>query len=98
MPYLIRKARGKNLYWVISEDTGKKHSLEPLDLETAEKQLKALYRAMGQEASQKDLLKSKALRRKNPNMSRFQPGTEEAKEWMIRAREGRKKKEELPLN
>jgi len=94
MPYLIRKARGQNLYWVISEETGKKHSLEPLPLDVAEKQLKALYYAMGKEASQKDLLKSKALRRKNPNMSRFQPGTQEAKEWMERAREGRKKKEQ----
>jgi hypothetical protein len=94
MPYKLRKARGQNLYWVISEETGKKHSLEPLPLDVAEKQLKALYYAMGLEVKRKDLLKSKALRRKNPNMSRFQPGTDEAKEWMQRAREGRKKKEE----
>ena len=94
MPYKLRKARGQNLYWVISEETGKKHSLEPLPLDVAEKQLKALYYAMGLEVKRKDLLKSKALRRKNPNMSRFQPGTDEAKEWMIRAREGRKKKEQ----
>ena len=94
MPYKLRKARGQNLYWVISEETGKKHSLEPLSLDVAEKQLKALYYEMGLEVKRKDLLKSKALRRKNPNMSRFQPGTDEAKEWMTRAREGRKKKEE----
>lgn len=43
MPYKLRKSRGKDLYWVITTDTGKKHSNEPLPLERAKAQMKALY-------------------------------------------------------
>jgi hypothetical protein len=46
MPYKLRKSRGKDLYWVVGED-GKKHSKDPIPRETAEKQMKALYIAMG---------------------------------------------------
>jgi hypothetical protein len=43
MPFRLKKCRGKDLYWVITTDTGKKHSIEPLPKERAEAQMKALY-------------------------------------------------------
>jgi len=43
MPYKLRKAPKKDLYWVVTKETGKHHSKEPLPLETAKKQLAALY-------------------------------------------------------
>lgn len=49
MPYKLRKAPGKELYWVISIDTGKKHSKEPIEKEKAEAQMRVLIRAMGEE-------------------------------------------------
>jgi hypothetical protein len=44
MPYALQKAKGG--YYVITEGTGKKHSLKPLPKMTAEAQMKALYYAM----------------------------------------------------
>ena len=44
MPYRIKKAPGKNLYWVVGED-GKHHSLKPIPKERAEAQMRALYLA-----------------------------------------------------
>jgi len=44
MPYDLKKARGKDLYWVITKGTGVKHSKEPLPLQTAIAQMRALYR------------------------------------------------------
>lgn len=49
MPYKLRKAPGKDLYWVVSIDTGKKHSKEPIEQEKAEAQMRVLVRAMGEE-------------------------------------------------
>ena len=49
MPYKLRKAPGKELYWVVSIDTGKKHSAEPISKEKAEAQMRVLVRAMGEE-------------------------------------------------
>ena len=46
MPFKLRKARGKEAYFVITTATGKKHSLEPLPLVTAKKQLVALNIAL----------------------------------------------------
>lgn len=43
MPYRLRKAPNKDLYWVVNTETGKKHSKEPLPRERAEAQVKALY-------------------------------------------------------
>ena len=43
MPYALRKVRGKELYYVINKDTGKKFSNEPMTKARAERQLKALY-------------------------------------------------------
>jgi len=49
MPYKLKKARGKEAYWVVSVDTGKKHSIDPLPLATAKKQMTALNIAMSKE-------------------------------------------------
>lgn len=43
MPYKLRKSRGKDLYWVVNKETGKKYSHEPLPKERAEAQMRALY-------------------------------------------------------
>jgi len=42
MPYKLRKVRNKDLYFVISTETGHKHSNEPLSKEMAKKQLRAI--------------------------------------------------------
>jgi hypothetical protein len=49
MPYKLRKAPNKSLYWVVSVDTGKKHSKEPLEKEKAEAQMRVLMAAMKDE-------------------------------------------------
>lgn len=41
MPYKLRKAPGRELYWVVGSD-GVKHSKEPLSMEMAKKQMTAL--------------------------------------------------------
>lgn len=43
MPYKLRKAPKRNLYWVVNKDTGKKHSKDPLPKAKAQAQMKALY-------------------------------------------------------
>jgi hypothetical protein len=45
MPYKLRKAPKRDLYWVVGED-GKKHSKEPIPLERAKAQMRALYASM----------------------------------------------------
>ena len=47
MPYKLRKAPNKDLFWVVSKETGKKHSQEPLPRARAEAQMRALYAAEG---------------------------------------------------
>jgi hypothetical protein len=42
MPYRLRKAPNRNLYWVVGED-GTKHSKDPIPRERAEAQIRALY-------------------------------------------------------
>ncbi|NDD53234.1 hypothetical protein EBZ39_05070 [bacterium] len=44
MPYKLRKAPKRDLYWVVGED-GKHHSKEPIPKERAQAQMRALYRA-----------------------------------------------------
>ena len=41
-PYIIKKSRGKDLYWVVTEETGKKHSKQPITLDKAKAQLRIL--------------------------------------------------------
>ena len=43
MPYKLRKAPKKNLYWVVNSETGKKHSKDPIPLEKAKAQMRLLY-------------------------------------------------------
>lgn len=45
MPYKLRKAPRRELYWVVNKDTGQKHSKDPLPKERAKAQMKALYAA-----------------------------------------------------
>jgi hypothetical protein len=42
MPYKLRKAPNKPLYWVITIETGKKHSKDPIPMEKAKAQLRIL--------------------------------------------------------
>ena len=46
MPYKLRKAHKRNLYWVVSAETGKKHSTEPISRAKAEAQKRVLESAM----------------------------------------------------
>ena len=48
MPYTLRKAPGRDLYWVVGED-GKKHSKEPIPEKRAKAQMRVLYMAMRKE-------------------------------------------------
>lgn len=43
MPYKLRKAPNRELYWVVTKATGHKHSKEPIPLETAHAQIRALH-------------------------------------------------------
>jgi len=43
MPFVLRKAPRRELYWVVTKATGKKHSIEPLPLKRAEAQMRSLY-------------------------------------------------------
>jgi hypothetical protein len=45
MPYKLRKSPGRNLYWVVNKDTGRKHSKKPLPRSRAQAQMRALYAA-----------------------------------------------------
>lgn len=45
-PWKTRKAPNRNLYWVVNKETGKKHSKEPIALENAQAQMRALYASM----------------------------------------------------
>jgi len=46
MPYKLRKAPKRELYWVVTSETGKKHSKEPIPLEKAKAQLRILKSAL----------------------------------------------------
>ena len=43
MPYHLRKAPRKNLFWVVNAESGKKYSSNPLPRERAEAQRRAIY-------------------------------------------------------
>lgn len=43
MPYKLRKAPNRDLYWVVNKETGKKYSKEPLPYDKAVAQMRALY-------------------------------------------------------
>lgn len=46
MPYKLRKAPKRDLYWVVTIETGKKHSKEPIALEKAKAQKRILERVL----------------------------------------------------
>jgi hypothetical protein len=46
MPYKLRKAPNRDLYWVVSVETGAKHSKEPIPKAKAEAQMRILVSAM----------------------------------------------------
>jgi hypothetical protein len=46
MPYKLRKAPKKELYWVITTETGKKHSKLPIPLDKAKAQMRILESAL----------------------------------------------------
>ncbi len=56
MPYKLRKAPKREAYWVVNTETGYKHSKEPLPLERAKAQMRALYAAMEREGGSMDYL------------------------------------------
>jgi hypothetical protein len=60
MPYTLRKAPNRDLYWVVAED-GQKKSKEPLPRARAEAQMRALYSVMRKEGgvsiTKKDFVK-----------------------------------------
>ncbi len=45
MPYKLRKVPKKDLFWVVSKETGRKHSKEGLPKDRAKAQMRALYAA-----------------------------------------------------
>jgi hypothetical protein len=45
MPYKLRKVPKKDLYWVVSKESGRKHSKEGLPKQQAKAQMRALYAA-----------------------------------------------------
>ena len=46
MPYKLRKAPKRELYWVVTIETGKKHSKEPIPLEKAQAQMRILKQSL----------------------------------------------------
>jgi hypothetical protein len=42
MPYKLKKAPKRDLYWVVNKNSGKKHSIDPLPYEKAQRQLNLL--------------------------------------------------------
>ena len=42
MPYKLRKAPKRELFWVVNTDTGKKHSIEPIPRDRAQRQMNLL--------------------------------------------------------
>ena len=58
MPYKLRKAPKKELYWVITKETGKKHEKDPIPLEKAKAQMRILESVLKGEGkvAQKKLL------------------------------------------
>jgi hypothetical protein len=50
--YRLRKAPRRDLYWVVSTDSGEKHSKDPLPKKRAEAQMRALYAAKAKRGGQ----------------------------------------------
>lgn len=61
MPYKLRKAPKRDLYWVVGQD-GEHKSKEPLPREQAEAQMKALYASMGRRGAGITIPKGKFIK------------------------------------
>jgi len=46
MPYKLRKAPNRDLYWVVTIETGKKHSKQPIPMDKAKAQMRVLESAL----------------------------------------------------
>lgn len=64
MPYKLRKAPKRELYWVITTETGKKHSKLPIPLDKAKAQMRILETTLkgGNLREQRDFLITRANR------------------------------------
>jgi hypothetical protein len=65
MPYELMKAPGYDLFWVVTQGTGRKHSASPMRLDDARAQMRALYSHLGKEAK-KDTMPDPPPRKKRP--------------------------------
>jgi hypothetical protein len=78
MPYRLRKAPNRDLYWVVGED-GTKHSKDPIPKERAEAQRKALYIAMRKKRGGAELHDDEELHGGAKNFRRFMEAVEQLK-------------------
>lgn len=81
MPWKLRKAPRKDAYWVVNEITGKHYSHDPLEKETAIKQMRQLYRLDNEEMP---------VKKSYPLRARAMKGSDEAKQKMEHARKFKK--------
>jgi stringent starvation protein B len=92
MPYSLRKAPNRDLYWVVNKETTRHLSDMPLPREKAVAQLKALY-------ARENILGYKIPSdKKDMSKSRMEKGSELAKEKMKKVRENRHKKKEEEID
>ena len=79
MPYHLRKAPRKNLFWVVNADSGKKYSSNPLPRERAEAQRRAIYASENgyvlrnrsrSRSKRSSARRSKSLRRRSKSVPR----------------------------
>jgi hypothetical protein len=54
MPYKLKKKRNEPLYWVITIETGKKHSKDPIPMDKAKAQLRILKSALKKGGADQD--------------------------------------------
>ena len=94
MPYKLRKAPKKDLYWVVAVETGKKYSHLPIPLDKAKAQLRVLEKALhggvlGFVGKYSDMVQDeyRAAQAKNPNLPKLEDVREYLKnsdlEWMV---------------
>lgn len=69
MPYKLRKAPNRDLYWVVGED-GSKYSTDPIPKDRAEAQMRALYAAETRGGTRRtDFLKDNNLKDKGYSLA-----------------------------
>ena len=94
MPYKLRKAPKKDLYWVVAVETGKKYSHLPIPLDKAKAQMRVLESALhggvlGFVGKYSDMVQDeyRAAQAKNPNLPKLEDVREYLKnsdlEWMV---------------